>query len=120
MRRRSSDENRFLAARDGVDADLVDPMRGHRVSVRSATSKLIAACMPHARARALDCERELALVGRLLGDPGPTRQRRLAAQRDGLCGLVADLALDFDDVPSATGVRRQTHTGFSHARASVD
>jgi len=94
------DENRFLAARDGVDADFVDPVRGHAVSVRSVTGRLIAECAPHARA--LGCDRELALVGKLLVDPGPARQRRLA-DRDGLPGLVADLATDFAGVQSPTG-----------------
>jgi RecB family exonuclease len=38
---------------------------------------------------------QLALLDDLLDDPGPARQRELAA-RDGLEGLVADLAIDFN------------------------
>jgi len=87
------DENRFLAARDGVDAELVDPVRGRAVAVRGMAIELMSACAPHASA--LGCARELQLLGDLLDDPGPARQRHLAA-RDGLQGLLADLAIDFD------------------------
>jgi carboxylate-amine ligase len=86
------DENRFLAARDGVDAEFVDPLRGIAVPVRAVASELLAACEPHADE--LGCAEQLALVGDLLEHPGPAHQRRLA-ERDGLEGLVADLALDF-------------------------
>jgi carboxylate-amine ligase len=86
------DENRFLAARDGVDAELVDPVRGRAVTVRDLASELMTACAPHAAA--LGCAAQLDLLGDLLDDPGPARQRKLAA-RDGLEGLVADLAIDF-------------------------
>jgi carboxylate-amine ligase len=93
------DENRFLAARDGVDADLIDPVRGHGVSVRSVAAKVIRACTPHARA--LGCAAELEGIRGLLADPGPAHQRRLA-KRDGLDGLVADLAAEF-----ASGARHE-------------
>jgi carboxylate-amine ligase len=86
------DENRFLAARDGVDAELVDPVRACAVSVRDIASELMSACAPHAAA--LGCVAQLDLLEDLLDDPGPARQRDLAA-RDGLEGLVADLAIDF-------------------------
>ena len=86
------DENRFLAARDGVDAELVDPVRNRAVSVIDIVAGLMISCAPHARA--LGCSEELKLVAELLVDNGTARQRRLA-QRDGLVGLVADLAADF-------------------------
>ena len=86
------DENRFLAARDGVDAELVDPVRGHAVAVREIANELMNACAPHAEA--LGAARQLELLCDLLDRPGPARQRGLAA-RDGLDGLVADLAIDF-------------------------
>ena len=86
------DENRFLAARDGVDAELVDPVRNRAVSVIDIVAGLMISCAPHARA--LGCSDELKLVAELLVDNGTARQRRLA-QRDGLVGLVADLAADF-------------------------
>jgi carboxylate-amine ligase len=86
------DENRFLAARDGVEAELVDPVLGRAVPLRELAGELVECCAPHAAA--LDCSDQLALVGGLVEHPGPARQR-LLAERDGLQGLVADLALDF-------------------------
>ncbi len=55
------DENRFLAARDGVEAKLVDPVRGQAVSVDDIVSEL----MPPVRAARrseLGCAEELKLV----------------------------------------------------------
>ncbi|HEV7807603.1 MAG TPA: YbdK family carboxylate-amine ligase [Solirubrobacteraceae bacterium] len=86
------DENRFLAARDGVGAELVDPVLGRAVSVVDIATELVILCAPHARA--LGCAEELKLVADLLVEGGPARQRRLAEQH-GLVGLVADLAADF-------------------------
>jgi carboxylate-amine ligase len=86
------DENRFLAARDGVDADLVDPVRGRAVPVLQIASELMSACGPHAAT--LGCGAQLDLLAELLDHPGPARQRTLAA-RDGLDGLAADLAIEF-------------------------
>ena len=91
------DENRFLAARDGVDAELVDPVRERAVSVVDIVAELMLSCAPHAAE--LGCADELKYVAELLVHGGPARQRRLA-ERDGLVGLVADLAADFrGDVP---------------------
>ncbi len=86
------DENRFLAARDGVDAEFVDPVRGRAVSLRDVASELMTVCAPHAAV--LGCGAQLVGLSGLLADPGPARQRALA-ERDGLEGLVADLALEF-------------------------
>ncbi|MEJ7798642.1 MAG: YbdK family carboxylate-amine ligase [Solirubrobacteraceae bacterium] len=86
------DENRFLAARDGVDAELVDPVRNRAVSVADIVAGLMISCAPHARE--LGCAAELKHVAGLLVDNGTARQRRLG-ERDGLVGLVADLAADF-------------------------
>ena len=54
---------------------------------------LVDACRPHARA--LGCERELALLAGLAGDPGAARQRAIAAERAGLPGLLHALEADF-------------------------
>jgi carboxylate-amine ligase len=86
------DENRFLAARDGVEAKLVDPVRGRAVPVDDVVAELMLLCAPHAAE--LGCAAELKHVAELLVDGGPARQRRIA-KRDGLVGLVADLAADF-------------------------
>ena len=66
IRRRSSvppevlDENRFLAARDGVDAELIDVERETRVPFAEQLGRLLEACVPHARA--LGCGEELERV----------------------------------------------------------
>ena len=88
------DENRFLAARDGVEAKLVDPVHGRAVSVVDVVADLMLSCAPHAAE--LGCGEELKHVAELLVFAGPERQRELA-KRDGLVGLVADLAADFCD-----------------------
>ncbi len=85
-------ENRFLAARDGVEANLVDPVRGGTVPVREVAAELISACGPHAGE--LGCAAELELIEDLLNQPGPARQRQFAEER-GLEGLVSELATVF-------------------------
>ncbi len=71
------DENRFLAARDGIDAQLLDPHRDRCVPASGRLATLVDACWPHARA--LHCEREL----RAARPPGG-RPRRDAPARDRL------------------------------------
>jgi len=44
------DENRFLAARDGMDADLIDIGRERRVPAREQLADVLEACRPHAAA----------------------------------------------------------------------
>jgi carboxylate-amine ligase len=82
-------ENRFLAARDGMDASFLDPALGASVPVRTIVTEVLAACEPHAQD--LGCEDELAGVRKLAELPGATWQRDRAAA-GGLGGLVADLA----------------------------
>jgi glutamate---cysteine ligase / carboxylate-amine ligase len=86
-------ENRFLAARDGVAAALIDPVRERRVPVAELVGELLEACRPHARE--LRCEGELAAVEDLLREPGAGHQLALARGADRLPGLVADLAREF-------------------------
>ena len=71
------DENRFLASRDGVRADLIDVDRDRRRPVTDMLEELLAACAPHARD--LDCEAELAGVRSIVAHPGDERQRERAA-----------------------------------------
>jgi glutamate---cysteine ligase / carboxylate-amine ligase len=92
------DENRFLAARDGVDAEFIDPDRECRVPVRDLLDPLLDACAPHAEA--LGCTGELNLVRRLVEEPGAERQRRLAGEDDDQRRLVAALAEDFTPYPA--------------------
>ncbi len=84
------EENRFIAARDGMDARLIDPARERRVAVREQLDDLLAACAPHARA--LGCEAELAPVRAMAEETGARRQLRLARGEGRLPGLVEALA----------------------------
>jgi carboxylate-amine ligase len=86
-------ESRFLAARDGLDAQLLDPRRDTgRRSARAALAELLEACEPVARE--LDCGAELADVAALAADPGYLRQRRCAG-RHGLRAMLARLGAEF-------------------------
>jgi carboxylate-amine ligase len=67
------DENRFLAARDGIDAELLDARRGRRVPAAGRLATLVDACWPHARALA----RARAGAAR---PPGRTRARSASAR----------------------------------------
>ncbi|HWI21895.1 MAG TPA: YbdK family carboxylate-amine ligase [Baekduia sp.] len=69
------DENRFLASRDGVDGEFLDPDHGCARPARAWIEDLVSACEPHARD--LGCEAELAGVAALAADPGYSRQRAL-------------------------------------------
>jgi carboxylate-amine ligase len=85
------DENRFLAARDGMRAVLIGGRTG-RSRACDALARRLEICRPYAMA--LDCQTELESVAALAADPGEARQRECAA-RDGIGGVVAQLADDF-------------------------
>jgi carboxylate-amine ligase len=93
------DENRFLATRDGMRAQFLDPERDGRRPAREILDELLAACAPHAAE--LGCEAELASVPALAAEPGDHRQRMLAGVAQGdLVGpalgmLVCTLANEF-------------------------
>jgi glutamate---cysteine ligase / carboxylate-amine ligase len=84
------DENRFIAARDGMDAELIDVETERRVPVRDLVHELVRACAPHARE--LGCERELDGVLEMAVQTGADRQLTLARRPERLRGLVASLA----------------------------
>jgi carboxylate-amine ligase len=86
-------ENRFLAARDGVEARLISPDEGRRVSVRSLVDDLMPALYPHAQD--LGCEAELVLLADLLAAPSAARQLQIAGGAGRLSDLVEELARDF-------------------------
>jgi carboxylate-amine ligase len=86
------DENRFLAARDGMQAQLLDPVAEERVRARDLLEQLLQALGPHARA--LGCGAALDAVHAMAHDTGERRQRRLA-RTQGLDGLMESLAADF-------------------------
>jgi glutamate---cysteine ligase / carboxylate-amine ligase len=86
-------ENRFLAARDGMDAELIEPELGRRVPARELLADLVAVCGPHAKA--LGCEAELGEVIRLGERTGAQRQIEQARALGSLPRLVGLLASDF-------------------------
>jgi glutamate---cysteine ligase / carboxylate-amine ligase len=86
-------ENRFLAARDGVEAELIDPGARRRVPVRVAARELLDAARPHARQ--LGGVPELDAVQELLDAPPAERQRALARRPEGLPGVVETLSAGF-------------------------
>jgi carboxylate-amine ligase len=96
------DENRFLAARDGMRAQLVDPGGNRLVPARGRLATLVDACRPHAVT--LGCTRELQAVAQLAGDWGADRQRAIAAEPAGLPGLVHALRSEFSAARPITEV----------------
>jgi len=87
------EENEFLAARDGMDARLVEPISRRLVPVRELIESLVEACRPHAAA--LGCGVELEGTRRLAAANGARRQRRLVASGAELPRLVARLSEQF-------------------------
>jgi carboxylate-amine ligase len=92
-------ENCFLAARDGVDARLVDPVRETLVPLRVTVGSMISECRPHAGA--LGCADELDDVERLAAVNGAVRQRRWAGAHRSVAPVVAELVDDFTTQRSA-------------------
>ena len=90
------DENRFLAARDGMEAELIDPAGSRRVPAREIVRDLLDACSPHARE--LGCAEELGRVRELCETTGAERQLDLARGPGRLPGLVEELAERFSSL----------------------
>jgi glutamate---cysteine ligase / carboxylate-amine ligase len=91
-------ENRFLASRDGIEADLLDPDAGVRRPARAQLRALLDAARPHAQA--LGCATELERVATVALAPPFLRQLDTAARAgDELGPVVKDLASMF--VPDA-------------------
>jgi carboxylate-amine ligase len=85
-------ENRFLAARDGMDALLIDPESGGRVPAVTLLEAVLEACEPHAEL--LRSGPELASARALAAENGAARQ--MAVGRDGdLRRLASELAAAF-------------------------
>ena len=85
-------ENRFIAARDGMDARFIDPVSERQVPAREQLDDLLAACRPHARQ--LGCEDELMSITRLAEQTGARRQLELCrteACMPDVVKLLADL-----------------------------
>jgi carboxylate-amine ligase len=96
------EENRFLAARDGMRAAFVDPGAGCCVPAGEELPPLLDACAPYAEA--LGCAEELAGVASLAARPGEARQRAIAARPEGLKGVLRHLHGDFVATRTESGV----------------
>jgi carboxylate-amine ligase len=96
-------ENRFLAARDGIEAELIDPDLERRIPLSGMVEDLLAACRPHAQD--LGCEAELEAVADLARSNGASKQIAISRRQRTLAGLVATLADDF--VPRSFSPRPQ-------------
>lgn len=117
-------ENSFLAARDGLDARLIDPERRRLVPVRALAGDLIASCRPHAAA--LGCAVELDQIQRLVEVNGADRQRAWAAAAGDLPSVISMLSDRFVQRPDrpdrflhAGGpVPADVHSGYGKPLAS--
>jgi glutamate---cysteine ligase / carboxylate-amine ligase len=84
------DENRWLAARHGLDAELLDHATGRRRGVRELTEEMLERLQP--QARELGCERELAGVGDILrSGNGALRQQMVYEANHDLRELMAEI-----------------------------
>ena len=82
-------ENRFLAARDGMDARLIDTAARRLIPVRELLDSLLADCRPHALA--LGCADALERMREIAAATGADRQRAFVAANGRLDKLVACL-----------------------------
>lgn len=87
------DENRFLAARDGVHVSLIDPVQRRRVPLRERLDVLLPMLRGHAQD--LGCEAELESVEDLYSASGADYQLRVARRAERLPGLVRQLVAEF-------------------------
>jgi carboxylate-amine ligase len=87
------EENRFLAARDGLEAELIDPDLERRLPLAGIVDDLLVACRPHAQD--LGCEAQLESVRELARSNGASKQISIGRRQRTLAGLVATLADDF-------------------------
>jgi carboxylate-amine ligase len=86
-------ENRFLACRDGIDAELIDLVGERRLPVRDAVADLLDATRPHAQE--LGCDAALETIADLARMNGARRQRDVYAERGNLSAVIEDLSRRF-------------------------
>ena len=86
-------ENRFIAARDGVHARLIDPASERAVPVTEILGNLLPALAPHADR--LGCRETVEDVARFITESGSDEQLRVHGELDSLTGLVEFLANEF-------------------------
>lgn len=86
-------ENRFLGARDGIEAELIDADSSTRIPISELLPKLIDAARPHAQE--LGCEAELDALLDGAFQTGAQRQREIVRSGASLTELVGSLAQQF-------------------------
>lgn len=89
------DENRFLAARDGMSARLLDPVRETRVGAEEQLDRLLDAVRPHAQE--LGGEAAIDAIAEMAHATGAQQQRQMASKK-GLTGVLQMLLATF--IPS--------------------
>lgn len=87
------DENRFLAARDGIEMSLIDPVQRRRVPLRERLDVLLPRLREHAQD--LGCSDDLEAIEDLYAVPGAGYQLRVARRPERLPGLVRQLCAEF-------------------------
>jgi carboxylate-amine ligase len=87
------EENRFLAARDGMEAALIDPTADRRVPAVELLEQLIRAARSHGQD--LGCEAALDELAERGRDTGAHRQRAAIGADGDLPGLVERLSTQF-------------------------
>lgn len=100
-------ENCFLAARDGVEARLIEPAQRRLVPLSLTVDGLLGACRTHARA--LGCGPELEGVSRLALVNGAKRQRAWVHSGRDLHSLLAVLAEQFATPPELVAFASATN-----------
>ena len=102
-------ENRFFAARDGMDAQLIDPEARRRIPAREMLDFLLADCRPFAHS--LGCASALDRVPHLAAANGAERQHALVGPHGRLDHLVMTLAERFTAPSLGTATEaRNVHT----------
>jgi carboxylate-amine ligase len=86
-------ENRFLAARDGLNARLIEPASGRLTPARMLLGRLTEECLPHAEA--LGCSAELEDINRLTAANGAIRQRSWVRAGMDLPSVLSSLSQQF-------------------------
>ena len=98
------EENRFIAARDGMGAQLIDPGRECRRPAHEWVDEMLAACAPHAAD--LGCGDELESVRALAAATGAMRQRSRAGRGNApqLGRLMQAMHADFTSARSEPAI----------------
>jgi glutamate---cysteine ligase / carboxylate-amine ligase len=86
-------ENRFIAARDGIHARLIDPTGERRIPVTDMLEEMMPSLTPHADR--LGCRDSLEEISALARESGSDEQLRVGEQHGSLQRLVEFLADEF-------------------------